>query len=83
MSVTSVSTNDVAIQLGSTQQVTPITQAAASVQAAADPQTWIETVKAGKRGAAITVVFDNQTNFAYTTFTNKSFQLQVLYSLTG
>jgi len=54
------------------------------IQLSLDPQTWVETVKNGSRGSGTaTVVFDDSTSVPYTTQTNQSFQLQILFSVTG
>ena len=68
---------------------TQVTHALATVQQqgiqiSLDPQTWVETVKNGSRGSGTaTVVFDDSTSVPYTTQTNQSFQLQILFSVTG
>ena len=54
------------------------------IQVSLDPQTWVETVKNGSRGnGTATVVLDDSTSVPYRTQTNQSFQLQILFSLTG
>ena len=68
---------------------TQVTNALATVQqqgiqVSLDPQTWVETVKNGSRGSGTaTVVYDDSTSVPYTTQTNQSFQLQILFSITG
>lgn len=60
-----------------------------AIQQALDPGTWVETVKAGARGAgatppvSISVVFDDVINVPYTTQTGQSFQLALLYAIYG
>jgi len=72
---------------GTQTQLTKILQTIQqqSFQLALDPATWVETVKNGSRGTTnpITVVYDDSTNISYTTFTNQTFQLQELYSISG
>ncbi|ERR1700729_256624 len=77
-----------AVQLvtGSQTQTTPTVQQInqMGVQITLDPQTWVETVKNGARtSAGAKVVYDDSTNINYTTSTNQTFQLQILYSLSG
>lgn len=49
-----------------------------------DPATWVETVKNGARtSAGAKVVYDDATTGSYTTVTNQSFTLQLLYSVSG
>jgi hypothetical protein len=53
------------------------------IQVSLDPQTWVETVKAGARGGQATVVFDDASSVVYTTQTNQTFSLQNLFSVSG
>jgi hypothetical protein len=53
-----------------------------ALQISADPATWVETVKQGARNGNVTVVYDD--SFVhYTTQIGSSFDLHVLYSITG
>lgn len=55
-------------------------------QVTLDPQTWVETAKFAHRDQKnnkLLIVYDDTTNFNYTTVTTKSFQLQAVYSVTG
>lgn len=55
-----------------------------AVQISGDPATWVETIKYGSRdGKTISIVYDDTTNVNYTTSTATSYQLQLLYSITG
>lgn len=72
-------------QTGTQTQVTATLQNVqqSAIQVSADPATWVETVKQGARGGKITIEYDDQTNVNYTTFTNKIFTLQQLFSIAG
>ena len=55
-------------------------------QVTLDPQTWVETVKFAHRDQKtnkLTIVYDDSTNFGYTTLTQKVFQLQAVFSICG
>jgi hypothetical protein len=56
-----------------------------SGQVTLDPQAWVETVKAAHRDQQkqLTIVYDDTTNFNYTTMTQRVFQLQPVYSISG
>jgi hypothetical protein len=71
---------------GSQTQITSVLQQVVQqgIQASLDPQTWVETIKAGARsGGSATVVYDDSVSVTYTTQTNRSFTLQQLFSVTG
>jgi hypothetical protein len=73
-------------QTGTQTQVTTKVQniTTSTMQISGDPATWVETVKYGARGSnTITVVYDDSTNYNYTTDIATSYQLQQLYSITG
>ena len=76
-----------AVVTGTQTQVNAILAAIqqTQVQAALDPQTWIETVKAAARGGApnMVVTYEDSISTIYTTQTNKPFQLQQLFSIAG
>ena len=67
------------VQISKTVQTIQQTQ----LQVSADPATWVETVKQGARDkGAATVVYDD--SFVhYTTPIGTSYDLHVLYSITG
>jgi hypothetical protein len=76
---------------GTQTQVSTILQSIqqTAIQQALDPSTWVETIKAGSRGAGATppvtttIVYDDVINVPYTTQTNQSFQLALLYAIYG
>lgn len=75
----------VQVQSGTNTQVTRILQTVSAVQVSNDPQTWIETVKNAARNpnAQLKIVFDDSTSTPFTTVTNQSFSLQLLFSIAG
>ena len=72
-------------QSGTQTQVSKTVQTVqqSGIQVSADPGTWVETVKYGARGNKITIVYDDTTNFNYTTQLANPYQLQQLYSIHG
>ncbi|HXO21978.1 MAG TPA: hypothetical protein VOA87_18845 [Thermoanaerobaculia bacterium] len=73
-----------AIQAGSNTQVSNVLQTVQAVQASADPQSWVETIKNSHRtGNNVDIVFDDSTSQPFTTSTAQPFQLQILLSLSG
>src|SRR5713101_4873942 len=68
--------------VGNQKQINAITQIINqnAIQLSADPQTWVETIKTGARGATykITVVYDDTLSTPYTTNTGQNFDLQIL-----
>ena len=89
----------VAQQSGTQTQVTPIQQQITQMQfqVAADPSTWIETIKTAARSATQptqqTITYDDTISSQYTTTlvsgnppaptVGQNFTLQLLYSVTG
>jgi hypothetical protein len=58
-----------------------------SSQVATDPATWIETIKNAARNPSpsntIQIVYDDGASIIYTTATNQSFQIALLFSISG
>lgn len=76
-----------AVVTGTQTQVSQIlaTIQQTQIQAALDPQTWIETVKSAARGTApnMVVTFEDSISSLFTTQTGKNFTLQQLFSIAG
>jgi hypothetical protein len=74
------------IVTGSQTQTSPTVQQInqMGIQLTLDPQTWVETVKNGARNSSgAKIVYDDSTSVNYTTTTNQTYQLQILYSISG
>jgi hypothetical protein len=50
---------------------------------AADPQSWLETVKQSHRGLTITITYEDSVNGNYTNANGQPFQVQQLFSIAG
>jgi hypothetical protein len=73
------------VQSGSQTQVSAVLQVVQqqAIQISLDPQTWVETIKNAARGGKATIVFEDAISANYTTQTNRTFQLQLLFSVHG
>jgi hypothetical protein len=81
LQISAASATGIATQIGAIQ-----TTAQTQVQAASDPQSWLDTVKNAKRAtppSPIAITFDDSLSTIYTTLTGVNFTLQQLFSLAG
>jgi hypothetical protein len=79
LQISAASATGIATQVGAIQ-----TTAQTQVQAASDPQSWLDTVKNAKRASTnIAITFDDTLSTIYTTLTGVNFTLQQLFSLAG
>jgi hypothetical protein len=72
--------------VGSATQISSIVQQVVQnqIQAASDPQSWLDTVKnAARNNKQITITFEDSVSIPYTTLTNLNFNLQTLFSVAG